>query len=660
MAEHPKALRFAVRFALGLLLVLAVAEGIARVAEAIGPPALRWYDATTQLKIEQMEELDGVDVVFAGTSAAAQDIVPSVFTARDAEGRSAYNAALAGAVPVVTEPWLLDEVLPRLEPSLVVWGLTSLDFSPSWGSDNLGRYTDALAVRSGGLADLERAASRVSALVRYRSVLRRPSAIFGDEVSRALGKARRVLGDDGERRDFSFGRSERRGEIIVARLRGYDIDPTDVDAVVRTVTELRAAEIEVWLVELPVPNRMIERHPRGSVDAELAHAAIQAVGEVLDVPVLDLRDGFSDRDFVDYTHLDLGPARAFTTGLAAAMRDTDGVEETGTGSGQGRRAAVDTAARAIEINDTLYHYLLGGGEAAGRSEFWYGRIHHHYGRVRDLAVAQAEGHRFEILFVGSSMMVNAADPELFTELDGRTSFNAAMPRIGPEVIDLWLEEQAMPLADPDTVIYGVAPRDVRSLDTEAGSCADSTAEWDEAAGLRDEAFAAVDSLEGVDRYRLFFGDPPTAFPSRRVPVHQSYVAEYSRLGNRIVFDRTGDDDNGTVDILRSWAAEFELCRDRLDQIAATVRRLTDRGLTVVVVGMPIRDLRADAFGGGRAEVESILAEIGLAALDAGAAGFVDLSDLLPDDRFRDLAHTDLEGSRQFTRRLVEELARLGV
>ncbi|MBU1494162.1 MAG: hypothetical protein KJ956_09360, partial [Actinobacteria bacterium] len=194
-------------FVVGLVVVAGLAEGSARIAEAAGPPVLRWYDASTQLKVAQMDGIDRADVVFAGTSMAWQGLVPEVFTATDPEARSAYNAALAGGVPVVMEPWLLEEVIPRLQPEMVIWGLSSMDLSTSYGDDNLARYRDALETRTGTLARVEQTTARFSALVRYRTILRRPSALFGteaDTIETDFRDAAAILGPDGERLDFTI------------------------------------------------------------------------------------------------------------------------------------------------------------------------------------------------------------------------------------------------------------------------------------------------------------------------------------------------------------------------------------------------------------------------------------------------------------------------
>ena len=93
--------------------------------------------------------------------------------------------------------------------------------------------------------------------------------------------------------------------------------------------------------------------------------------------------------------------------------------------------------------------------------FWYGLAH--YGRTIDLVDTATNGPAVEVLFIGSSVMQDAADPSRFTELDGRVSFNAALPRLYPEMVNLWMREQVMTRLDPEVVVLGVGMSAMRAL-----------------------------------------------------------------------------------------------------------------------------------------------------------------------------------------------------
>ena len=169
-------------------LVMAGAEAGARVFEQrIETNEVRWYDETTQLKVGQMEARAETDVVIVGTSMAWQGLVPaSLAPELGTDTDRIYNAGLAGAVPLVTEPWLLDVVVDALSPTTVVWGVSSLDFSDTYGDANAQIYAAAPATRSGLLPAADRGLREHSALIRQRSVLRDPSRLFGEEGTRSV------------------------------------------------------------------------------------------------------------------------------------------------------------------------------------------------------------------------------------------------------------------------------------------------------------------------------------------------------------------------------------------------------------------------------------------------------------------------------------------
>ena len=641
-----------VRFFVGVLVVVVGAEIGARVVESVGPPALRWYDVVTQLKVEQMTELERAEVVFAGTSMVWQGLDPEAFTEMD--GRIAYNAALAGGVPEVMERWLTDEVAPRLHPKLVVWGLSSLDFSSTYGSANRERYDDALETRQGVLASFERRAAAVSALVRYRGVLRSFEHLFeGDEFEEAAA----LLSVGGARRDFSIDVSDLRGEIVASRLYDYSLDLADIAAIHRTVRILEERGITVVLLQMPTPERYTALHPAGHEDLLRTYATIDAIADTLELSLIDLSDGYSADDFVDFTHLNEASVRDLTGRLAAALRSTDGVigddvRDEPADSAVPLASLVTTANRALEVNDVLYYYLAGTPPGTA-SELWFGVSH--YGHSRDLSVAAAEERSFDVIFLGSSMMLNAADPAIFTDLDGRSSFNAAIAAAGPEVQEAWISGEFFDMAHPDVVIYGVAPRHVRPMESGEGCMAD-TKRWHDAAVLRDRAFDPILGLNDLVTPELFFGLPPSAEPSITSPLHANYRSAFDQLGGRTRYPRlTPEEMTQRLEVTDVWQSEFVICDQRLERIGNVVKLLVAEGVTVIVVAMPIPDFRADLFPGGRGQVAEVLDRMERETLSVGAAGFIDLSDLVDDQHFRDITHVDLEGSTQFTRKLVEEI-----
>ncbi len=654
MAESRRSLRIAVRFLIGLLLAVVLAEATARVAEAAGPPALRWYDASTQLKVEQMDELtDDVDVVFAGTSMVWQGFDPATFA--DVDGRTSYNAGLAGGVPVVMEPWLLDQVLPRTRPELVVWGLSTMDFSATYGADNLERYLDALETRNGTLAAVERSTASVSALVGYRTVLRDPGAMFGterDRIEADFTDAESILGAHGVRRDFRRDVGQARGATVAARVVDFALDPADLAAIARSVDAMREQGIEVVFAEMPVPDRFVALHPNRLDDLNRVHEATVALGDELGVEVLDLRSGFTDADFVDFTHLDEAGSAQLTTTLAARLSGAP--SEVAEVSGE---TILELALLAGAVNDSAHRLLVGLNPAAS-SEFWYGAPH--YGHTRDLTVANHAGETQQIVFLGSSLMVNAVVPSQFTEADGRSAFSAAIPGTEPAMIDRWIRD-VVPLANPEVVVWGISPSFFRPVGNDPETCGPITEAWVTAAELRPRVFETVPGAEAFTDAELLFGDPPTAEPPYVSALHDNYRRNFTPDGGRTRWPRQSDEDKAAArDALAANMETFFLCQPRVEQYAATVEWLSGLGIDVVLVGMPISDLQASAYPDGREEIVSMMEGLSQVGLDAGAVLYLDLTETQGDNRFRDLRHLDERGAERFTTRIANELAKRGL
>ncbi|MGI9600387.1 MAG: hypothetical protein ACR2QE_00760 [Acidimicrobiales bacterium] len=318
MSRGAKMAAIAVAFVAGLLLLEVGARAVVSASDA---DEIVWYDASTQLRVEILDDLGPVEMVMAGTSSAWQGLVPSVFVEAGA-AESAFNVGLAGGVPAVTSPWLLEEVVPRVDPDTVVWGLTSLDFSTAYGDTNQEAYEDAFETRDGWLADVDRAVSDVSELVGSRRLLRSPSQLWGqgqDEIQDDFSEAESILGPAGERLDFTEDTTSERAAIMTARVRDYEIDASDVDLVRATVAELLGEGRAVVLVEIPFPDRFVELHPNGAADIAAANVVIDEIGAEFAVPVLRTTLTLTDDDFVDFSHMTADAAARFSADIASQI-----------------------------------------------------------------------------------------------------------------------------------------------------------------------------------------------------------------------------------------------------------------------------------------------------------------------------------------------------
>ena len=320
-----------------LLLILAVTAGLLLVAEGVAralddelPPLLRYHSYEADLKVERMDDLGqegGAAVAFVGTS-LVYGIDPAALP-RSVDGRPAgYNAALASGIPLLIRPWTTHAVLPRLAPDLLVVGLTSYELSDDpfavvqaeafASSDGARRDRDD----AGALDRVDRWLGEHSALWEHRSALRDPStlldAVRGDGFE--LDAVTASLQPSGRPSYRERTRFEDRLQPGGGGLGRWEIGTDNVAALRGLLREARAAGVEVALVNMPVTEEYVARHPRGAADYEAYRAFLRDLAEEEDVPLIDGHGLTDHRFFADEVHLNLEGAQAFTALLVDALR----------------------------------------------------------------------------------------------------------------------------------------------------------------------------------------------------------------------------------------------------------------------------------------------------------------------------------------------------
>ena len=652
------------RAALALVVALIVAVGAetaARVAEDDLPEAVRWYDAASQRKIDQMDRRGPTDVVFAGTSMAWQGLDPATFMDIDRAGRSAYNAGLAGGIPGVMEPWLVDEVAPRLEPELVIWGLSTLDLAPSYGEENIAAYRDSPAVAGGVMAELDRRAGSVSALVRRRAALRDPAAWWGEGGDDPLfAAADSLLGPLGERREFDVLPDRERAQLAATRLQEWKPSLDDVATIRRTVRSLTDQGISVVLTPMPTPPRFVELHPNGAEDLATFEATLADLADDLEVPLIDVAVGYDDDDFVDYTHLDEAGAQRFTRQLTAALNHAEAGQEPpadyelradilldGSDETAERRAAVANRAAAVGRRSVLAAEGLHSALSPSKDLFgievplaWANGFH----RSKQLQLAElaAGDDAPDVLFAGTSKAWYGIDAELFTEVDGRSSYNAGLPAAGPAAQHAWLLDVIEPAVQPELVVWGLSAYDVSGrLDSTSQRIVD-------AVDLQQELFAP-----------LAWSELMTGAETATENLPETWVVSPEEVGA----DRRGQQTTDEIqfnDTLENLVTYFvggatEADPGELEMIEETVETLRARDVDVVLVSMPVpnsfRELQPDGAP------DALTVAIDEAAESAGV-DHLDLSRSMPDEAFADYTHLTGTGASDFTRLLLDELDRL--
>jgi hypothetical protein len=325
---RPRYRRRAFRIAIGAVVVLLLAELVVRGVGGRLPQPLVFYDPVPQVKDAQLSRLSrsgGADVVVAGPSSALFGVDPTVLERRLGGGSrvTVYNAGITAGVPAMTADWLERFVLNRVHPRTVVWVLSTVDLNDGVRLPAVDTYFTSLEGRNDVWARLDRAASRHSALFRYRRELRSPK-ILAEAATRAQGPVELWA-----TRLTSGGLATYEGEPLneVARqqllseVANFHMGGADTDLVVREIERMNARGIHVVLAEAPVPERAVVLHPHGAADftaltALLDRIAARTHSRVVPLPA-ELR---ADALYQDYTHLNHAGTARYSDFLANALR----------------------------------------------------------------------------------------------------------------------------------------------------------------------------------------------------------------------------------------------------------------------------------------------------------------------------------------------------
>jgi len=179
--------------------------------------------------------------------------------------------------------------------------------------------------------------------------------------------------------------------------------------------------------------------------------------------------------------------------------------------------------------------------------------------------------------------------------------------------------------------------------------------------LRPRVFESVPGAGAFTESQRLFGDPVPVDPPYISALHANYRRNFTEDGGRTRWPRQTEEEKAEArDAFAASMESYFVCRPRVDVYLETVRWLSEQGLDVVLVSMPISDLQASAFPGGREQIVEIMDPIAQEGLAAGAALYLDLSETLGDERFRDLRHLDGRGAERFTTRIANELMRSGL
>jgi len=309
------------------LVVLVAIEGSVRFMTPRVPKPPDWHYIGIDSLVESMDLLErgGVtsDVVVAGTSLVQRIRVPIV--ERELESVAvAHNLSLFNAHTPVQRRWLLEEVLPRLKPDRVVWGVASLDFNGGRPQKEIEVYESSRAGKVGFAGPIDRLLGSLLMTVRYRQEVRGPlffSHILDPPVLQAGPSEEPV--DELLERSVIWDREQTEEAFASLRTRelhDFHIGEREAEDFIFSIEEMLKRDIEVILVLMPVPLEYVVANDEGRDSFTNWTDWVLSTAEELAVPVFDYSSAISQADFGDYIHLDAAGADLLTELLVEDLR----------------------------------------------------------------------------------------------------------------------------------------------------------------------------------------------------------------------------------------------------------------------------------------------------------------------------------------------------
>lgn len=317
--------------ALATVATLLTAEIGAAALEPRLPEPMVWPSTQVAAKVAQMDELakngSKVNVVFLGSSVVEQGINPLSFNS--AGDLLAYNAALNGASPQSLELWAKEVVFPRLDPQVVVIGLTSRDlndgglsqqqfFTHLQTSDGFRRLS-----RPQGFARWLEAAAETSAFWRIRSLLRQPGSTLIDLLGR--GKSNRPGPGPFGAESPTTGATTYNASTNWRRFwtnrhfNDFSLGGQELEALKRLVQDSLDQGREVVVVEMPIHDDYLDVQPNGEAAVNQFQALVEKTLSGSSAELINLTHGFGATDFRDPAHLTPDAAGRLGVSLAARV-----------------------------------------------------------------------------------------------------------------------------------------------------------------------------------------------------------------------------------------------------------------------------------------------------------------------------------------------------
>jgi hypothetical protein len=324
-------LGWVVQFGAAALFVVVVANVAVVAAESRLPNPRRYLSPRTEQLVQDMDRLQAAgvrsDLLFVGTSQAARGVVPKV-VGSELDLPWVGNVAIPGSQAPVTKRWTLEEVVPRLHPRCVVWGLSSIDLNGGRPDPSIDRYDAALATRKGVLGRADEQLAEVLPIARHRSQLRDPYKL-GSELRTVEPPAKpphplpQLLGPVLKKPASEKAKATEAAFLKKTLLGNFEMTPEYRDAFAQTLRDLHRDGVRTAVVLMPVSATYLASHPGGAATYERWKHQILRTARAEDTLVIDSDRSMPESAFSDYVHLTPEAARSWSATLAGELKSLD-------------------------------------------------------------------------------------------------------------------------------------------------------------------------------------------------------------------------------------------------------------------------------------------------------------------------------------------------
>ena len=291
---------------LGMIVGFVAIELFVRtLAPVLGQP-LEYYEPVAQAKVTQLktlaEEGQEIDVLFVGSSTVLEGIDVAAFDASAGGGVVGYNAALNAADTHIVRRYLLEEILPIIEPR------TSPGSFITGSEPQITRYDSAPATSTKEPSVIARIAANLY-LYKHRNTLREPLTI--NTILRSIrthstnqGIIERFIADLTPRGDTT-NRTETRGPDSPIEVPDWrEAEPQEISEPSTRDLQMMADELKGRGINL-----VFLLMPAATLDPSFL-SAVKESADALGLPVIDGTTAISTTAyFYDGVHLNTEGAR---------------------------------------------------------------------------------------------------------------------------------------------------------------------------------------------------------------------------------------------------------------------------------------------------------------------------------------------------------------